>query len=368
MSAQGPDLVGLAERTLALLEQGSFSATYKYALLIALLDLCLERTSHDGMPPSTLTTRALAEKTIELYWPHATPFDGGHVLRQGGGSKAQQAEILRAITDFRRVHDDAAGDQLHRARVRHAQDFERLARLVEWKLIEMPIPRLQVLGRVEERFLYTYAWDQRVKQGDVSAYQRGEPLCFDNRLVLLEGVGASLVRLNGVLRPLIQREWARMVAEMNALPQPRLEAFLFGATRSSLEPVRAPLLKLQAGRCFYCQERVASRCEVDHFIPWARHPDDNLGNLVAAHAACNQSKRDFLAAAPHVERWLEWTDRRADDLAALAREAGWEHDTPRTLGVARALYLRLPADARLWLARDTFEPAERESLHRALAA
>lgn len=32
----------LAERIIQLLEQGRFSATYKYAVLIALMDLCLE--------------------------------------------------------------------------------------------------------------------------------------------------------------------------------------------------------------------------------------------------------------------------------------------------------------------------------------
>jgi hypothetical protein len=36
---------------------------------------------------------------------------------------------------------------------------------------------------------------------------------------------------------------------------------------------------------------------VDHFIPWSRHADDGLDNLVAADARCNGQKRDFLAAA-----------------------------------------------------------------------
>ena len=33
----------------------------------------------------------------------------------------------------------------------------------------------------------------------------------------------------------------------------------------------------------------------------------------------------------------------------LARDAGWERAPSRTLSVARAIYLRLPRDARLWL-------------------
>ena len=43
--------LGIAEGVIELLDEGRYQATYKYALLLALLDPCLERTSHTGMPP-----------------------------------------------------------------------------------------------------------------------------------------------------------------------------------------------------------------------------------------------------------------------------------------------------------------------------
>jgi hypothetical protein len=52
---RGP--IALAEKVLALLEEGRFTATYKYAVLLALVDLCLENTSKTGTAPATLTTR-----------------------------------------------------------------------------------------------------------------------------------------------------------------------------------------------------------------------------------------------------------------------------------------------------------------------
>lgn len=76
-------------------DEGSYQATYKYALLLALLDLCHERASSTGMPPQALTTRQLEATVLELYWPHATPYEGLRVLRQGG-DRDGQAEILRA--------------------------------------------------------------------------------------------------------------------------------------------------------------------------------------------------------------------------------------------------------------------------------
>jgi 5-methylcytosine-specific restriction endonuclease McrA len=85
----------------------------------------------------------------------------------------------------------------------------------------------------------------------------------------------------------------------------RLTDFLFGAERISLDRVRGPLREAQEGQCFYCADRLPPKCDVDHFIPWSRHPDNTLDNLVAAHTGCNSAKSASLAAAPHLRRWVE---------------------------------------------------------------
>jgi 5-methylcytosine-specific restriction endonuclease McrA len=251
--------------------------------------------------------------------------------------------------------------------VDHSSEFTRLLDFAEWKLIEMPIPRLQRIGSHEDRFLYGYNWTEDIRQSTVSSYQRGAASDFDNRLLLMPGVGENLVRLNGVLRPLFRREWAVMVAGMNRLPEADLERFLFGAERSPLAVVRGPLADLQNDRCFYCHERLGRRAEVDHFIPWSRYPDEGLDNLVATDYRCNSRKRDFLAAGEHVERWVERTRTLDHQLDAIARQARWRRDPERTLSVARAVYLRLPGGARLWLKGPEFTPFERDRIGGALA-
>jgi hypothetical protein len=346
--SDGRGALALAEKILAMLELGSFSATYKYALFISLLDLVLERASKTGAPPTSVTTRQLAEKVVELYWPHATPYEGS-VLRQGGVRAGSQAEIVRAIGAFRLAHAGCPDELLFRAQRARPDEFERLLRGVEWKLIEMPIPRLQIMGQEEDRFLYQYGWTKDVKRSTVAAYQRGEPSEFNSNLTLVAGVAEHLMQLNGVLRPVVQREWTLMVAAMNALPEARLDDFLFGASRIPLEAVRGPLRDLQSNRCFYCEGRMHGPADVDHFIPWARYPDNRLDNLVVAHPRCNHAKRDFFAAAEHVERWKERARRDADDLATLAAEATWERDLQRSQSVALAMYTRLADSAKLWL-------------------
>jgi hypothetical protein len=157
-----------------------------------------------------------------------------------------------------------------------------------------------------------------------------------------------------------------MVAGMNRLPEAELEDFLFGSERVSLEAVRGPLRELQDDRCFYCRDLIASRVDVDHFIPWSRYVDDGLDNLVAAHPRCNNSKRDFLASADHVERWAERTRRLNPDLTFLAEACGWPRNRDRSTAVARAVYLPLPASARLWRGPDKFDSMDHPRIRRAL--
>lgn len=350
MTRPAPDPVAFAEKALAILELGSFAATYKYALFTAIMDLCLEQASPGGGHPTTISTRQLAEKVVDIYWQHARPYEGGAILRQGGVRADSQAEILTAIATHRARHAEAAAATPFRFRLAHRAAFDRLVDEVEWKLIEMPIPRLQVIGRDEDRFLYEYSWGKDIKRSEVAAYQRGAPGAgFDNRLTLKPGVVEAIKSVSGILRPLVNREWASMVASMNGLSESKLEGFLFGVNRIQLDAVRSPLRDLHRGYCFYCEERLPTRVEVDHFIPWARYADNGVDNLVPAHQKCNGLKRDFIAAEDHLEKWVTRIRDRGDELESLAGGAGWPRDRRRSEAVAKSIYLRLSDGAKLWL-------------------
>ncbi len=360
------DALALAERMLAILGDGSFAATYKFALVVALLDVCIENTSKYGEPPSSITTRQLAERVLELYWRHATTYRGDVVLRQGGG-RLQQAAVVSWILAFKHTHDNGHAMNAAAARRLHSHDYERLIRDVEWKLIEDPIPRLQVLGRREDVFLYRHGCPLGTTEGTVRSYQRNPGTSrFSNLITLLPEVSEYLVRFNGVLRPLFRREWARKVAKLNDLPECELEAFLFGTERIGLKRVRQPLLELQHGHCFYCERPTDDASDVDHFLPWARYADDAIDNLVVAHPRCNSSKSDFLAAERHVVRWRTRQLEHDADLDEIARHAEWERDSARTLSVATALYLGLPDTARLWQGSADFVDFDRTRISDAL--
>ena len=190
----GPDergAIGFAEKILELLDEGRYTATYKYAVLLALIDVCLERTQASGAPPEMVTTRQLAEKIVEIYWPHTMPYVSlapSTVLKQ---NVRGQAEIVSLIQRYREEYAPDSSVPRWQSRIAAPERYERLVRDVEWKLIEMPLPRLQNMGQSSRSFIYEIFWDQNVVRRDVAPYLAGGDSTFDNRVMLRPGVGES---------------------------------------------------------------------------------------------------------------------------------------------------------------------------------
>ena len=353
--------IAFAERLLALLDRRrSFTATYKYAVLLGLLDLCLEHSGRHGEPPSSVTTRQLAEKVIALYWPQSRDYPGrGGILKQNAG---RSAKILRHIEEFRSRPGVDPSAPLCWMENPHDPAWSALVRDVEWVLVDMPLPRLQSIGDHHEHLIYSIQWEA----GGITRpqFERYE---FGNQITFLAGAAAKLVSLSGLLRPILHREWAAKVARLNRLPESELEDFLFGADRRGARRLLAPLREMQDNRCFYCCSTLGTP-HVDHFIPWARHPDDGVDNLVVADANCNGSKSDYLASTDHVARWWRRSHERTADLAGIASAAGWEHHSDRSIATTRGIYWNLPEESRLWQVSKQFVPLRLRDLARALGS
>ena len=168
--------------------------------------------------------------------------------------------------------------------------------------------------------------------------------------------------------PSFSRSGLKWSASSTTSRSPQLESFLFGADRIALQPVRAPLLDLQHGACFYCGGPLKSTSDVDHFFPWSRYPDDRLDNLVVAHPACNRQKKDFLASADHLASWIQRLSDFDTDLDQIATAVDWPRNTARSLGVVRGTYLKLPDGVALWHKAKEFVPSRHQDLLEALAA
>ena len=377
------DPLQVVERVLQIVEESRTTSTYKLAVLLGLIDLCMEADAR-GLPPQVVTTQQLAARVLALYWPQIRRWTGpstdrlaetDQVLRQNRRSRLPTGElrnpatILRLAAELRHTADGtlSVGAGIERVRRQLPEAYDAVLLDVEWTLITMPLPKLQRIAGQDLELLYTIDWDDRRNLPSRRAFKEsraGRSAAFDNRIQFVDpAVPLAFARLSGLLRPFIEQRWVQLVAQMNGLEDARLHAFLFGASRVDLGPVREPLLAAQRGRCFYCGSRTAEP-EVDHFLPWSRTDDNGLCNLVAACGACNGSKRDHLAALPHLDRWL---GRPPETLRGLAAETGWAVGATRTLGLARTLYLGLPAETRLWSkGRTGFEAVDPAAVRRRL--
>ena len=343
---------GFAERLLELIDSGRRTATYKLALLMALLDLCARRGDAAGRPPSVLYTREIAERVAAIYWPQVMAYRRGREVIQLRQIRLPHSAITGAVLEFRRVAEANNVTSLGLARQRLAREYSQMLDRVEVAVAEQPLPRLQIIGSGEQTlpFLYDIGWGPP-ESFSRRRLHRDSPAGLPVRL--RDGAGNRLVRLAPLIRPLVELHWTRMVAAINnvATEEQDLHRHLFGRDRlTPPKALRDGLADLQASRCFYCRRPFRRAPEADHFIPRVRCGIDAVENLVLADGACNNDKRDLLPASALVDAWAGRNLEHEDTLAHLASACGWDSDASGTLAVARSIYRHLPpGPAAFWL-------------------
>lgn len=272
------------------LKEGDFTATYKFALLQAMMDLSVESRIVDGSRLH-IGYRSLAARFVEYYWNHSAPYRPGKgvdgVLAQSTG---RQAAVIAQINSAR----EATGARTL-AQLRRDKRFEALLGRVARTIREQPVRYIQNLngGRVD--FLFD---------------------ADESGILLKAGVAWCLQEFYDLIQGQVRAGW---VAQVRAIRRNAdligshkdLESFLFGQDRLALGKVRERLVDLDGNRCFYCDRSATCDMEVDHFVPWSRYPRDLGHNFVLAHRKCNGSKRDALASTEHYIHWSERLASRA---------------------------------------------------------
>ncbi len=312
-----------------LFSEGDFTATYKFALLIALADLAVE-IGRDDDHELDLPYKSIGLKFVQLYWQQAAPYAGQGVLVQNIGL---QAAVINAIADYRGRHPASSF-----LKARSEPQFAKLLTAVTATVKAQPIQYLQNLGGVKNVFLF-----ETRKQG----------------VTLLPGVAFCLRRFQPLIQRLSRSHWIDHIKgnRQNQHLVGRdsdLESFLFETSRQALTIVAKGLRKI-SDRCHYCGQ-VVKEADVDHFIPHALYPRDLIHNFVLAHPACNRSKSDTLAAKRHLLNWVDFLRRNTDDLSQIGYEAGIMADHTSTEAVARWGYANaIHGGAQGWMKPSHYE-------------
>lgn len=311
-----------------LLDEGSFVASYKYALLHAIADLCV-LDGDDSGAALELSTRRIAGQFIQLYWRQVAPFEAAgeqEVLKQNTG---RQAAVVRELAERHEAYEGSLA-QLERDR----GEWTRLRRTVERTVRVMPLWRLQTVGSDRLEFLY-----ENRDQGSTIRLEPGVAYCFRTFYPLITDM--------------IEGAWSHFVQRLNSARLGQvieLRSFLFGGDRAALDAQRKLLREIQEGRCFYCTGSIQSGGHVDHFIPWSRYPLDLGHNFVLAHDRCNSRKSNLLAAEEHLGRWTERNATLGGQLQDAFEEQRILHDLGATNRVARWAYTQVEtAGGQVWV-------------------
>ncbi len=304
--------LGFLSNVQRVLAEGQFTATYKFALLMALADLSIELADDSGQPLE-IPSKAIAEKFIEYYWRQATPYEGS-LLSQNTG---KAAAVLRRIEESR---DNVSGS-LYVAK-RDRAGWQRLVTAIDQTVRGMPLWKLQTLGSQRNDFFY------RNEQGARS-------------ITILPGVAYCFRKFHAIVSDLVQAGWVKYIRQHNKEElgtSVDLHEFLFGTERSSLAAAGNILRDFQKRECFYCRKPIRTGGEVDHFVPWTRYPLDLGHNFVLAHAGCNRSKSDTIAAQGHLENWVQRNTERGRELSEVMQERRILCDWSSTRRIARWAY------------------------------
>jgi diadenosine tetraphosphate (Ap4A) HIT family hydrolase len=321
-SGPAPDLqLRFLTQLQCLLDGGSFSATYKYALLLALADLAVEQ-GRDGTGELALTTDVIAEKFIEYYWNHCPPFVTP-VSAQAAPAlpappppdaaispeaavappvasprpKSPAAKPEKIVSLLAAVYGEVDG-KLPVLRANEAA-WTKLLKSVRTVVQSTPLWKLQTIADTQMDFLYPSSG-------------RG------STITLRPGIAFCLRRFHGLVGNLVRGAWVDWARGQNRElvgDATDIQEFLFGKELSHPD-----------------------QADVAHFIPFARYPHDFAHNLVLASRRANADKSDHLAGEDHLAAWAERNATAGTALGDVCIAAGISSDLARTLSVARWAY------------------------------
>lgn len=123
----------IAERLLQVIEEGRRTATYKLALLTALIDASADNADGAGRAPQSLHTREIARHVLRLYLPHArrylaTPDAEPMELRQ---ITNKRSTVMAAVLGLHLVGETSRHRTVGELEHHHPDEFTRCLDEVE---------------------------------------------------------------------------------------------------------------------------------------------------------------------------------------------------------------------------------------------
>lgn len=311
-----------------LLATAKATSTYKFALLISLVRISIEK-NHSNSEALTIPLTAIAEKFIEIYWQQARPYfthittQESHnplndpILLQNNG---KQALVITQIIEAQRQTPSLSAFK------KSGAPWEKLLKKVGQTIHTYPLQHLQMSDTNPHEFIYHY-----------------EPQNKET-ITLHPNVAFCLTRFSIFIEEICQKYWMDNIRLLTRNQNkfgnfPNLDEFLFSVDRNNLSQIKPFLHRIQQGCCFYCGEKITVTAgEVDHFIPWSLYQYDTAHNFVLADKTCNNKKSNNLAATIFYEKWLKRNAQFDEEITQEIGKYNFLVDRQRSESIAKNYY------------------------------
>ncbi len=262
-----------------ILDQGSFTTSYKFALLRALAD-CAKGTDLEInlRNRNNIPLDWLAEKFVEYYWDLEMSYkikEKNYVMKE-----------IKKVCD--RLHQNQ-GATLRNFKEQFHDEYNRLLARVRAKAFKDVIRRLH--NKVPDEMcskLFTY--------DDLGEERLGDEIFISTQ------AKEFLISHHAVIRNLSLGSWVKFTEKTTN--SPRLYKKISGETpRESLNGFYTFLENdRHQNSCFYCHiELLTGQYACDHVIPWSFILEDKAWNLVMCCSTCNSQKSDKIPPIDYIE-------------------------------------------------------------------
>lgn len=312
-----------------ILEAGSFTSTYKFALLLSLVNLSITQ-GEDTNDTLILNYTDIAEQFIIQYWKQSLPFEcvdqNNFVLQQNTGS---QIIVIKYIQDLMLRYETLS-------KAMKSDEWTSIVASIAKTIKSYPAQLLQNIEGQSLNFLYDWHSNSSV-------------------IELKTNVMYCLRRFHGIIRQLVQQHWSDFVRllpknKITLNGQPDIQSFLFDEQRISLRKLCELYQDIQNNKCFYCGKSINDSPEVDHFIPWSYYQQDTVHNFVVADKKCNGAKSNFLADIPFLEKWLHRNSVYDQHIQKLSENIGIVSNLKSSHNIAQWAYKRaLDMHSPIWI-------------------
>ncbi len=253
----------------ALMRDASKSATYKSALLKALIRIAV------GGEALHIPLSRIGEEFVRLYWDQTVIYH----LRQAA-VLSKEAIVVKLIRETALSHKARAMNDL--PATDRAELVTRMAKLLTVNVLKA----FHTSKPASMSALYSWG------QSDLA--------------ITLSQESHTFLRANRLpLEVIANYHWADYLEACNRLA-PRIiqKVSRESARRSSLARYMALLKRDDDAQCFYCRLPASAGIPmaVDHVIPWSFLLEDPLWDLVIACQPCNSKKSDWLPAPEYLEK------------------------------------------------------------------